>query len=249
MAALVVDPKADLLALLQLEGNSSCADCGAAEPTWVSVNNKVFICTACSGVHRSLGVEHSFVQSVKLDEWSSDLVDSLKGTDNVTVNESNLEYSVAEDIRKPNSKSSREEREKYITLKYVNRAFIISDGKSPRAPISTPLSDSEAVSHEKSMGEIEFVGVVHVKVVSARNLVDSDVIGKSDPYVVCVLGHQRFKTRVVDNNLNPDFDESFIFSWDGKAKLELHVFDEDIMNSDGICLLCTSCFVFFAHFM
>lgn len=42
-------------------GNASCADCGAADPTWASVNLGITICLACAGAHRRLGTHLSKV--------------------------------------------------------------------------------------------------------------------------------------------------------------------------------------------
>ena len=46
-------------------GNSVCADCPARNPQWASCTHGAYICRECAGVHRGLGVEISFVQSVR----------------------------------------------------------------------------------------------------------------------------------------------------------------------------------------
>ena len=57
-------------------GNSLCADCGAADPDWASLNCGVLICQFCAGAHRNLGTHVSKVRSVSLDaaSWSTPLV-------------------------------------------------------------------------------------------------------------------------------------------------------------------------------
>lgn len=47
--------------LRRVGGNDKCADCGAPEPDWASLNLGLLVCIECSGVHRNLGVHISKV--------------------------------------------------------------------------------------------------------------------------------------------------------------------------------------------
>jgi hypothetical protein len=67
--------------------NRNCADCDDPKPDWASINLGVFICLACSGVHRSLGVHISQVRSVTLDRWRLEDIEAMKLRGNAIVNQ------------------------------------------------------------------------------------------------------------------------------------------------------------------
>lgn len=85
-------------------------------------------------------------------------------------------------------------------------------------------------------------GVLRLYVYRAYNLVRADINmfgqGKSDPYVkIHGCGNHKFKTKVIQNNLNPEWNEVFhltLESLEGNLKLILDVYDEDINNDDFI---------------
>ena len=60
----------DIPDILQVEGNSECADCGAEKPKWASMNNGVFLCLKCAGIHRSFGMNISLIRSLQIDSWA-----------------------------------------------------------------------------------------------------------------------------------------------------------------------------------
>uniref|UniRef100_A0A8C4WZD5 Arf-GAP with Rho-GAP domain, ANK repeat and PH domain-containing protein 1 n=1 Tax=Eptatretus burgeri TaxID=7764 RepID=A0A8C4WZD5_EPTBU len=59
--------------------NRTCADCGAANPAWASINLCVVICKMCAGQHRALGPNISKVRSLKMDRkiWTENLIELL----------------------------------------------------------------------------------------------------------------------------------------------------------------------------
>eukprot|EP01084_Bolivina_argentea_P045460 83684_1 len=61
-----------------MKNNNHCADCGMYPATWTSCNLGVFICVGCSGIHRILGVNISFVKSATLDDWNNKLLSRFK---------------------------------------------------------------------------------------------------------------------------------------------------------------------------
>ena len=44
------------------------------------------------------------------------------------------------------------------------------------------------------------LGKIHVTLIEAKDLVKSDMIGKSDPYAIISHGNQKFKTNTVHNS-------------------------------------------------
>lgn len=58
--------------------------------------------------------------------------------------------------------------------------------------------------------ELKPQGKLTLTVVKANDLKNMEMIGKSDPYVVVYIRPLfKVKTKVVDNNLNPVWDETF----------------------------------------
>ncbi len=115
------------------KGNCWCADCGSGAKTeWVSINLGIVLCIECSGIHRSLGTHISKIRSLTLDitSFTTDIVELLLQIGNRVSNmvwEATLDQSL-----KPGPQASRDQRLKFITTKYMDRAYVES--------ISTTLS-------------------------------------------------------------------------------------------------------------
>ncbi|KAI3342736.1 hypothetical protein F4824DRAFT_510131 [Ustulina deusta] len=115
------------------QGNCWCADCGSGSKVeWVSINLGIILCIECSGIHRSLGTHISKVRSLTLDitSFTLDIIELLLLVGNRVSNmvwEAKLDPSL-----KPGPQATREQRLRFITSKYVERAYV--------EPISATLS-------------------------------------------------------------------------------------------------------------
>ena len=121
-----------LNACLKKPENVVCAECPSRLPRWASMNLGVFICTNCSGIHRSLGVHISRVRSTQLDKWTEAQVDFMERMGNERANgfwEKNLPPNV-----KP-TKSDLRTVEKYIRQKYEKRMYCDKETDGP-VPLS-----------------------------------------------------------------------------------------------------------------
>ncbi|KAK1276441.1 Synaptotagmin-4 [Acorus gramineus] len=79
--------------------------------------------------------------------------------------------------------------------------------------------------------ELKPQGRLTVTIVKATGLKNMEMIGKSDPYaVVYIRPTFKVKTKVIDNNLNPVWNEKFVLIAEDKEtqSLILEVFDKDI---------------------
>ncbi|EPS62289.1 hypothetical protein M569_12500, partial [Genlisea aurea] len=83
--------------------------------------------------------------------------------------------------------------------------------------------------------ELKPVGKVIVTVVKATNLKNMELIGKSDPYVVLHIRPLfKVKTKVVDNDLNPSWNQTFELIAEDKEtqSVVFEVFDKDNIAQD-----------------
>lgn len=83
--------------------------------------------------------------------------------------------------------------------------------------------------------ELKPQGKLTVTVVKASGLKNMELIGKSDPYVILHIRPLfKVKTKVVDNNLNPVWDETFELIAEDKEtqSLLIEVFDKDNIGQD-----------------
>ncbi|KAG6662543.1 synaptotagmin-5-like isoform X1 [Carya illinoinensis] len=113
--------------------------------------------------------------------------------------------------------------------------------------LKTGVNGTEAIENEKSViqkkNEVIVRGVLSVTVVSADDLPAVDLMGKADPYVVLILkkSETRNKTRVVNESLNPVWNQTFDFVVEDGLHdmLILEVWDHDTFGKDymGRCIL------------
>ncbi|KAH8938930.1 hypothetical protein BDL97_15G009800 [Sphagnum fallax] len=88
-AQLAHEPQEKPLDILRcVPGNDVCADCGAVEPDWASLNLGILLCIECSGVHRNLGVQISKVRSLTLDVkvWEPSVISYFQSIGNACAN-------------------------------------------------------------------------------------------------------------------------------------------------------------------
>lgn len=119
--------------------NCFCADCGSdAKVDWVSINFGMTLCIECGGIHRSLGTHITKLRSMTLDfkAFTDDVVELILRLGNSMGNaifETKLDK--AERL-KPTS--TREQRLKSITAKYVDRAYVLNQLGSSFSQFKTP---------------------------------------------------------------------------------------------------------------
>jgi len=206
--------------------NHECCDCGGDDPTWASVTLGCFVCTECSGVHRSLGAHVSLVLSCVLDDaqWNESRLARASARGNAFVN-GRYEYHVPAAFPKPHHEEGRAYREAFIRKKYADRAFC----RRPRLPAVVVASPREPRGASPGVGAVEFVGYVRVRLVAARDLLD---VGRSlatpATKLTCVLtlGAQSVRSRADKRGDALLFDAAreLLLCWNGKDALRLDVF-------------------------
>lgn len=104
--------------------NYCCADCGAPEATWCSLNWCTHLCLKCSGIHRQMSTDKSKVRSILLDKLNPIIQDMLILITNNGANDlllANPPNNVNIDPRMDEAT-----RTAYLTSKYVNFEYSTS---------------------------------------------------------------------------------------------------------------------------
>ncbi|XP_034672817.1 ADP-ribosylation factor GTPase-activating protein AGD3-like isoform X1 [Vitis riparia] len=131
--------------LRRVRGNDKCADCGAPEPDWASLNLGVLICIECSGIHRNLGVHISKVRSLVLDVkvWEPSVLTLFLALGN------NYANSIWEDLLNPSTSSQADD-----------------------TPVDSPTSDKSKLSLMSKPGHDDPISVkeifIHAKYAEKR---------------------------------------------------------------------------------
>ena len=86
----------DIPDILNQEGNSLCVDCGAEKPKWASMNNGVFLCLKCAGIHRGFGMSVSLIRSLQIDSWTERQLLYLTKGGNKNFKNNLSEFNIAE---------------------------------------------------------------------------------------------------------------------------------------------------------
>eukprot|EP01029_Cantina_marsupialis_P011093 TRINITY_DN2489_c0_g2_i2.p1 TRINITY_DN2489_c0_g2~~TRINITY_DN2489_c0_g2_i2.p1 ORF type:complete len:1765 (+),score=590.72 TRINITY_DN2489_c0_g2_i2:579-5297(+) len=77
---------------------------------------------------------------------------------------------------------------------------------------------------------------MHVEIISASNLINVDTLSLSDPFTIVSIQDQKFQTKVIDDNLNPEWNTKFTIPVDcigpnRQSNIHFKVMDEDFTEN------------------
>ena len=117
--------------------------------------------------------------------------------------------------------------------------FTIDSTKAGKAPLDVLFMDDYGEvkplwKDENGIQDPKDGGILAVKIIRAKELIKTDLIGKSDPYAVIKHGAQKFTTKVVKNSLEPEwnYEAQVTIPDQGDNAVTIELFDSDKIGKD-----------------
>uniref|UniRef100_A0A803W5B4 Arf-GAP with coiled-coil, ANK repeat and PH domain-containing protein n=1 Tax=Ficedula albicollis TaxID=59894 RepID=A0A803W5B4_FICAL len=185
-----------------IPGNDQCCDCGQPDPRWASINLGILLCIECSGIHsRSLGVHCSKVRSLTLDSWEPELLKLMCELGNSTMNQIYEAQCEELGLKKPTAGSSRQDKEAWIKVKYVEKKFLkkLPGGEALAKPRQCEVSEESSgeAELEPEVSEPEDLRELHPGLLLSRA-----ALARNVPLMATALAHG------ADTNWANEEDES-----------------------------------------
>lgn len=133
--------------LRQTTVSTICADCGAPNASWVSINWGVTLCEACCGEHRGIGVTYSKVRSLQLDTIDPMLRAMIEAVGSERANQV-LEAKVGDN--KIDQGASTPARRRFIEMKYQEKLFVDA---------SEEVDVWKAIENQDIMGVFKYIAL------------------------------------------------------------------------------------------
>ena len=145
----------DIEEIIKLETNSKCFDCGSEKSKWASLNNGIFLCLKCVGIHRNFGLNISLIRSLEIDLWDEKQILYLKKGGNENFKNFLIEYDISLNSSielKYKSKASDYYRKKLknIVEKITNPNYICEELIKPDKKTGNELLEIKINSNEIS---------------------------------------------------------------------------------------------------